>query len=187
MKITNNDEIEHKFLVKDIDFVIKNAYKSNTMVQGYLSKNELSTIRIRITDGINAEYGVKGKQIGCSRKEYEHNIPLDSAKEQVESLSIGIIYKTRYTIKNNNKDWEVDVYEGINKGLIVAEIELESEDEKYNIPDFIGDDITNDDSFSNYKLSLKEPKINNLYISDFNELKLHYNKFSTRNKSTLKI
>ena len=141
-------EIERKYLVKGEPW---KEYKGTYMEQGYLAKNE-ATVRVR-TSSEKAWVTIKGLTHGFSRPEYEYEIPLSDAKEMLDMFcGMNKVSKTRYEIDYKGLTWEVDVFEGKNKGLIVAEVELESEDVEIQLPDWIGKDVTNDPRYRNSNL-----------------------------------
>ena len=141
-------EIERKYLVcgepwKDLN--------GTYMEQGYLAKNE-ATVRVRIS-AETAWLTIKGHTKGITRLEYEYEIPINEAKEMLEMFcGLNKISKTRYKIDFKGLTWEVDVFEGSNKGLVVAEVELESEDIKIELPEWAGKDVTHDPRFRNSSL-----------------------------------
>ncbi len=150
-------EIERKFVVnhnkwKKIKKPIGNLYR-----QGYLLTDPTKTIRVRQTTE-KAFLTIKGLSIGATRPEYEYEIPLNDAKELLENFSISELSKIRYEILHENKIWEVDEFLGDNTGLIVAEIELESEDEKFSIPSWIDVEVTGDDKYYNSNLTIEPYK-----------------------------
>ena len=125
-------EIERKFLVKDDSW--KESAIGTKYIQGYLSKEKDSTIRVRIA-GDEAFITIKSKVVGFSRQEYEYKIPIPDAKKMLDSMCFKpLIIKTRYEIKYQGNIWEVDVFDGENKGLILAEIELSSETQNFENP-----------------------------------------------------
>ncbi len=146
-------EIERKFLVKD-DFIPS----SNTQIkieQAYLSSTSETTVRIRIAD-LKAFITIKGKTTGISRLEYEYEIPFADAQEMIKLSLSTPIKKVRHIIQYKNKKWEVDVFQGENEGLILAECELNSEDETINLPDWVKQEVSGNQKYSNSNLS-KEP------------------------------
>ena len=147
-------EIEHKYLViKDIwGKVIPN--KSVEIKQAYLLTDPEKTIRIR-TKGNAGFITIKGKSNGASRLEFEYEIPIDDANDLINKFCSNLIEKTRHLVIHENHTWEVDEFKGLNAGLIVAEIELNSEDENYLIPDWIDKNVTDDLSYANSNLSIK--------------------------------
>jgi adenylate cyclase len=145
-------EIERKFLVdhNKWDKVEKPAgihYR-----QGYLLAESGRTIRIRISDK-DAFINLKSKSTNVSRSEYEYEIPLEDGRAILDSFTTIGTEKTRYEISYANKVWEVDVFMGDNAGLIVAEIELESEDEKFERPDWVTIEVTEDGRYTNAALA----------------------------------
>ncbi len=146
-------EIERKFLVKSDDFK-EQAFAKNNIAQGYLSSVPERTVRVRIK-GEKAYLTIKGigHQGGMSRFEWENQIPLDEAAELLKLCEKGKIEKTRYEIKSGNHIYEVDEFYGENEGLIMAEIELQSETENFEKPDWLGEEVTNDERYYNAYLS----------------------------------
>ena len=143
-------EIERKFLVNKNLFKPESEYQY--IAQGYLSSTPERTVRVRIKN--NRGYlTVKGKNTGISRSEFEYEIPEDDAKELLELCEPSIIVKKRYIVNFYGSIWEVDVFEGNNEGLIVAEIELKSEDEHFNKPDWLGKEVSFDKKYYNSNLS----------------------------------
>jgi len=145
-------EIERKFLVAG-DFR-EEAFAQEEIMQGYLSSVSERTVRIRIK-GEEAFITVKGEtnESGVSRFEWEKEIPLADARELLKLCEPGIIDKVRYYIANGDHTFEVDVFRGENKGLIVAEIELSSEDESFEKPGWLGKEVTADEHYYNASLS----------------------------------
>ncbi len=146
-------EIERKFLVKSDDFK-EQAFAKNNIAQGYLSSVPERTVRVRIK-GEKAYLTIKGigHQGGMSRFEWENQIPLDEAAELLKLCEKDKIEKTRYEIKSGNHIYEVDEFYGENEGLIMAEIELQSETENFDKPDWLGEEVTNDERYYNAYLS----------------------------------
>ena len=144
-------EIERKFLLKNANWR-KGPNESTKIRQGYLSSNIDRTIRVR-TMGKIGIITIKGRTTNMTRKEYEYEIPFDDATELFELCEQPLIEKTRYKIVYNSKVWEVDEFEGVNQGLILAEIELNSEDEEIEIPEWIGKEVTLDPRYYNSNLA----------------------------------
>jgi adenylate cyclase len=146
-------EIERKFLVKSADFK-EQAFAKNKIAQGYLSSIPERTVRVRVK-GDKAFLTIKGigHQGGMTRFEWENQIPLDEAAELLKLCEKGKIEKTRYEIKLGNHVYEVDEFYGENEGLIMAEIELQSETESFEKPDWLGREVTNDERYYNAYLS----------------------------------
>lgn len=144
-------EIERKFLVhpKLWDALIKP--KGKRIIQSYLSFTPERTVRVRVKD-TSAFITIKGKTEGISRLEYEYPIPVSDAQDMIEQLQLDSINKIRYNIPIDNHIWEVDVFFGENNGLILAEIELESEDEPFTIPNWISKEVSDDSRYYNSNL-----------------------------------
>jgi adenylate cyclase len=122
-------------------------------VQGYLSATSSSSVRVRIEDGQRAWLTIKSAVAGTTRQEFEYEIPAEDAKSLLQ-LGVGSpIAKTRYRVPVDRHVWEVDVFEGANTGLVVAEIELESESEEFSLPDWIGKEISADKRYYNAALT----------------------------------
>uniref|UniRef100_UPI00404A5278 CYTH domain-containing protein n=1 Tax=Flavobacterium sp. TaxID=239 RepID=UPI00404A5278 len=148
-------EIERKFLVLNHDFK-QEAISKSRIAQGYISTNPERTVRIRIK-GDNGYLTIKGisSDSGMSRFEWEKTIELEEAQNLLMLCEPGRIDKHRYEVKVGNHLYEVDVFMGENEGLIVAEIELSSETETFEKPDWLGAEVTNDERFYNAYLSKK--------------------------------
>ena len=148
-------EIERKFLVNS-DVFLKLFKVKNRIVQGYLSSVPERTVRVRIK-GDKGYLTIKGKgnESGLSRMEWEKEIDVKEAEQLLQLCESGVIDKIRYEIESGNHIIEVDVFEGENKGLIMAEIELKSENESYEKPDWLGNEVTGDIKYYNAYLSKK--------------------------------
>lgn len=144
-------EIERKFLLRGDDWRSAPAVHIR---QGYLSREAARTVRVR-TSGDGAWLTIKGKSQGAVRAEFEYAIPLADANTLLELCERPLIEKNRHIIDYAGFTWEVDEFFGANQGLIVAEIELESEDQKFELPPWIGDEVTDDPRYYNSQLSLK--------------------------------
>ncbi|MBZ9627277.1 CYTH domain-containing protein [Psychroflexus sp. CAK1W] len=146
-------EIERKFLVSS-DAFKKEAYKSTRISQGFLNSNKLRTVRIRVTDD-KGFLTIKGKSSasGLSRLEWETEIPKEEAETLLELCEPGQIEKTRYYVNAGQHVFEVDEFYGKNQGLIVAEVELSSEEEVFEKPYWLGDEVTGDAKYYNSMLS----------------------------------
>jgi adenylate cyclase len=146
-------EIERKFLVKSNDFK-EQAFTQHNIAQGYLSSVPERTVRVRIKGkkGFITIKGI-GHSSGMSRFEWENEIPLDEAQELLKLCEKGKIEKTRFEIKSGKHVFEVDEFYGENEGLIMAEIELESETDSFEKPDWLGEEVTNDVRYYNAYLS----------------------------------
>lgn len=147
-------EIERKFLVTSDAW---RALAQGTMYrQGYLNSIKERTVRIR-TVGEKAFLTIKGITVGATRAEYEYEIPFAECNAMLDTLAEKpIIEKKRYKIKYAGLTWEVDEFFGENAGLIVAEVELESEDQKIDKPEWIGNEVSGDPRYFNSNL-IKHP------------------------------
>jgi len=141
-------EIERKFLLHS-DQWQETIKKQDYYRQGYLNKAEQCSIRVRIAND-KAYLNIKSATLGIQRSEYEYEIPMSDANEILNSFSLGpIIEKTRYFVDIGKHTWEIDVFEGDNKGLVVAEIELEHENEAFERPSWLGDEVSDDPRYYN--------------------------------------
>jgi adenylate cyclase len=148
-------EIERKFLVKNDKW--KSSVESEaTMKQGYLASVDKASIRVRVAKG-RAHLNIKSATLGIRRSEYEYEIPLDDGEEMLANLANGsVIDKVRYKVRCGDHLWELDVFHGDNAGLIVAELELAAEDETFEIPDWVGEEVSGDVRYYNSSL-VKHP------------------------------
>ena len=144
-------EIERKFLVTG-DFKAF-ADKSVRVVQGYLSSVPERTVRVRVK-GERGFITVKGlgSESGASRFEWEKEIPVDEALEMLKICEPGLIDKIRYLVEVGEHTFEIDEFYGDNEGLVVAEVELASEDEAFERPDWLGKEVTGDPRYYNSSL-----------------------------------
>lgn len=145
-------EIERKFLIDRDDFLnIKNLKQGEVYTQGYLLFNADKTIRIRTTLD-KAFLTIKNKTVGITRDEYEYEIPYTDGVELLKDCAIKI-EKVRYKIRIDNKLWEIDEFFGANAGLLLGEVELESEDEIITIPPWAYREVSKDYRFYNVNLA----------------------------------
>lgn len=143
-------EIERKFLVTSDAWMQQG--EPVLLRQGYLSSHPSRVVRVRI-EGNGAVMTIKGKNVGASRGEWEYPIPMDDAREFLDKLcEQPIIEKYRRRIPYAGFVWEVDEFLGANAGLVVAEIELPSEDQAFDKPDWIGEEVTHDKRYLNSNL-----------------------------------
>ncbi|EMR02827.1 CYTH domain-containing protein [Cesiribacter andamanensis] len=126
-------EIERKFLVDKTLWQQLEKPQGTYLRQGYLSTDPARTVRVRIA-GERAYLTIKGKTTGISRSEWEYPIPLADARALLDELIPASIEKRRYVIEFEGRHWEVDAFEGANQGLLVAELELQSEEEAFALP-----------------------------------------------------
>jgi CYTH domain-containing protein len=146
-------EIERKFLVKSNDFINESSCL-NRIVQGYLNSDPERTVRVRIKS--NKGYlTIKGKSSdsGMSRFEWEKEINIHEADALLSLCEKGVLDKTRYEVMVGLHVFEVDVFAGENKGLVLAEVELKSEDEDFEKPIWLGEEVTSDARYYNSYLS----------------------------------
>ena len=124
------------------------------MIQGYLCAEEGHNVRVR-TEGSRAVLTIKGGRVGISRPEFEYEIPFGHAQELMKLAVGSLVKKTRYYHREGKHVWEVDVFDGDNEGLMVAEIELNSEDEPFVKPSWVGEEVSHDPRYSNSNLSIE--------------------------------
>lgn len=146
-------EIERKFLVVSEAFK-SDALRQNKIAQGYLSTHTERTVRVRIK-GEKGYLTIKGEsnETGLSRFEWEKEISVAEAKQLLELCEKGVIEKIRYEIQVGEHLFEVDEFQGENHGLYIAEVELQSETEQFEKPNWLGQEVTNDHRYYNSYLS----------------------------------
>jgi CYTH domain-containing protein len=141
-------EIERKFLVKGSDW----KTNAGTVIgQGYLNREKNRTVRVRIA-GDQAFLTIKGPSVGASRLEFEYAIPNSDGLELLSLCEGAPISKTRHVVIYGGMKWEIDEFHGANDGLVVAEIELDAEDQEYARPSWIGREVTDDPRYFNSNL-----------------------------------
>ena len=143
-------EIERKYLVRN------DAWREATVGilfrQGYLSTEPDRTVRVRL-EGDIGKLTIKGKTEGIRRSEYEYQIPLQEATELLNTLCLRpLIEKTRYRVEHAGLIWEIDEFYGANEGLVMAEVELESEDTEISLPDWVGQEVSDNPRYNNANL-----------------------------------
>jgi len=144
------NEIERKFLVSSDGWRLFGP--GTRYRQGYLSTVPERSVRVRVA-GDEGFLTIKGKTVNATRAEYEYAIPVSEANELLDHLcERPLIEKTRYRISHRGLVWEVDEFEGENTGLIVAEVELETEDQAVALPDWAGEEVTGDPRYYNASL-----------------------------------
>ncbi len=143
-------EIERKFLVTN-DSWRTSAGPGQVCRQGYLCSGNGKTVRVRLI-GTQAFLTIKGPTEGIARSEFEYEIPLDDA-EAMLPLCGNLVEKTRYLIPHAGMTWELDVFAGKNKGLVMAEVELKSEDQSVDLPDWTGEEVSGDPRYYNAYLA----------------------------------
>lgn len=146
-----NKEIERKYLLKDDSWNRSSSFTAFYCRQGY---NGVFRVRTMADKGYIT---IKGKTDGITRVEFEYEVPLNEAEEMLEMFCTKLfIEKTRYLIQHEGFTWEVDQFHGDNEGLVVAEVELESEDIIPPLPDWVGEEVSTDSKYYNYNL-IKQP------------------------------
>jgi len=145
-------EMERKFLVNHNKWQDLTKPEGKQLRQGYILSDPNKTIRVRIADK-QAWLTIKGISVGATRLEYEYEIPLEEAAELLDNFSENELEKTRHEITYAGKLWEIDVFSGDNDGLIVAEIELQAEDEQFDLPDWIAEEVTHEKKYYNSNLT----------------------------------
>lgn len=150
-------EIERKFLV-DVHN-LPQLVNGKVIKQAYIKTQDNTVVRVRIK-GDKGYLTIKGENKGMVRSEFEYEIPLNDANEMINTLCARpVISKIRYELKIDAHIWEVDIFEEENKGLVIAEIELPSEDEKISLPYWIKEEVTSDSRYYNSNL-ISNPYIN---------------------------
>jgi adenylate cyclase len=145
-------EIERKFLVRDCSW--QNAVGTPALLrQAYLCRGQTSSLRIRIIDNATATLTVKSAGATIRRLEFEYSIPLADANKLFDLREGAIIEKQRYKLPQRGLTWEIDVFQGGNEGLVIAEIELPHEDQQFEKPRWVGLEITSDPRYSNMGLA----------------------------------
>lgn len=144
-------EIERRFLVSGSQWR-QSANTGTDYRQGYLSIDQERTIRVRVSND-GAYITVKGPMIGFIRSEYEYSIPTQDAEQMLQTVCLQpIIEKTRYRLTYQDVDWEIDEFHSQNRGLIVAEVELEAENQVFEPPEWIGEEVTENPRYLNSQL-----------------------------------
>ncbi|MFM8964623.1 MAG: CYTH domain-containing protein [Sphingomonadales bacterium] len=143
-------EIERKFLVANDDWKKSKCIGQRELKQAYLLREEDRSVRIRITDNM-AFFTIKLGS-GLTRSEFEYEIPQDEANEMIEEAGLACLHKTRYYIQHGSDTWELDVFHGALEGLLLAELELENEDQTFDYPSWLGQEVTFDSAYPNANL-----------------------------------
>jgi len=146
-------EIERKFLVANESW--RDAVRDESRYeQGYLAVTDQCAVRVRI-EGEKARLNIKNATLDIERQEYEYTVPVADAREMLTSLCAGrSLSKTRYRVEHGDNTWEVDVFEGANEGLVLAEIELESRDQTFTIPPWVGEEVSGNPRYLNSSLAM---------------------------------
>ncbi len=147
-------EIERKFLVNGDDWR-DGVERSESMVQGYLASTDDCTVRVRL-EGSIAKLNIKSAGLDIQRSEFEYDIPAADAAEILESLcGQRVVRKTRHFHPAGDHVFEIDVFEGANAGLVVAEVELASRDESFERPPWLGEEVSADPRYLNSNLATR--------------------------------
>lgn len=146
------DEIERKFLVRG-EAWREAADRGCLIEQAYLALTDAVSIRIRIRDTVAATLTIKSRAVALRRQEFEFVIPVDQAAELITLRTGSLIEKMRYKVPCGDLVWEIDVFEGTNAGLVIAEIELEREDQAFELPAWLGEEITGTARYYNASLA----------------------------------
>jgi len=142
-------EIERKFLVRNDHWRTPSGVRYS---QGYLNRDRERTVRVRIA-GVRGFLTIKGRSVGASRAEFEYEIPLADAQALLALCDGPLVEKIRHLVPHAGMSWEVDEFLGDNAGLVVAEIELSSEDQAFEHPDWLGEEVTTDPRYYNSSLA----------------------------------
>ena len=148
-------ETERKFLVRG-DGWKGQVTRSRTIVQAYLASTPAAAIRVRISDEASATLTLKSAEPGMTRSEFEYDIPLEDARQLLELRTGTTIEKRRHIVPAGSLAWEVDVFGGAHEGLVMAEIELPSQDIAFERPDWLGEEVTGDRRYYNASMALGE-------------------------------
>tara|TARA_B100000029_G_scaffold516704_1_gene632906 strand:- start:955 stop:1404 length:450 start_codon:yes stop_codon:yes gene_type:complete len=143
-------EIERKFLVTSKDY--RSESKKIDIEQAYFVANKNLSIRIRI-EGLIASINIKTYKTERTNNEFEYTIPIDEARYLINKTKYKIIKKTRYLYNYKGKIWEIDEFKDKHLGLVIAEIELNEENEKFELPSWVGKEITCDPQYRNSNLA----------------------------------
>jgi adenylate cyclase len=145
-------EIERKFLVHSDEWRAL-ADEGQLIKQGYLSSEGKATVRVRTFDDQHAVITLKGKLSGITRPEYEYPIPINDARELLALAQPHVLEKKRFDVSYAGLTWEVDVFEGRHQRLVIAEIELVSADQEFDLPSWVGEEVSHDERYYNASLA----------------------------------
>ena len=144
-------EIERKFLVQHDK--LPALHDATLIQQAYIPTSNSTTVRIRLAE-TRALLTIKTQAVNLTRREYEYAIPVVDAREMLEEVcGDNLVEKQRYLVQHAGLTWEIDVFMGNNQGLIVAEVELEREDQHIDLPDWVDEEVSHDRRYSNFYLS----------------------------------
>jgi adenylate cyclase len=145
-------EIERKFLIRS-DGWRGLVTRIRRIRQGYLATGEKAAVRVRCADGDDGTLTIKTARAGAVREEFEFPIPCADAEQLLSLCGGAVVEKLRHDVAYGGVLWEVDVFQGANLGLAVAEVELDSEDQAIDRPDWVGEEVTHDNRYYNAKLA----------------------------------
>jgi adenylate cyclase len=145
-------EIERKFRVAGESWKLRVA-RTRRLRQAYLTKNGRLSVRVRIDGNESATLTIKAARSGMERHEYEYAIPLADAEELMLHREGSIISKVRHIVPIDGLSWEIDIFDGENAGLVIAEIELDRPDRHFERPDWLGEEVTGDRRYYNADLA----------------------------------
>ena len=146
-------EIERKFLVVN-DSWRSQVVRRRPFEQGYLAITGDCAVRVRV-DGERAALNIKNATLDIQRQEYEYPIPLADAREMLDSLCLGrSLRKVRHWVEHDGDVWEVDVFEGQNQGLVLAELEVEHREQRFSVPGWVGREVSGDERYLNSYLAV---------------------------------
>ncbi|MFM6935501.1 MAG: CYTH domain-containing protein [Flavobacteriales bacterium] len=143
-------EIERKYLLQSIEWEKETILSKSEIKQAYLFEDREKSVRIRVKNQ-GAFLTIK-MGAGMTRYEFEYEIPKEDALQLIEVAKLKCLSKTRYEVQFSGETWEIDVFHGKYEGLILAEIELEAEDHEFNLPPWIGSEVTGDPAYLNVEL-----------------------------------
>ena len=147
-------EIERKFLVDAKAWEIQPKGIPAIISQSYLLNTIEKTIRLRIKDK-DAYITIKGPTKGITREEFEYKIPMADAQIMIDTFNLKVLTKKRFEVRMNKTLWEIDVFEGLNAGLILAEVELQTEHQEISLPEWVGKEVSQDARYYNAALSIQ--------------------------------
>jgi adenylate cyclase len=142
-------EIERKFLVRGTEWKSTEGVRVS---QGYLNRDQARTVRVRLAAD-KAFLTIKGRSIGASRAEFEYEIPFSDGEQLLNLCDGPVVQKVRYAVAHQGLTWEVDEFLGDNAGLVVAEVELSSEDQHFERPSWVAEEVTEDPRYFNSALA----------------------------------
>lgn len=141
-------EIEYKFLVDHAAWNAAEKPEPEEIIQAYIARTDTTTVRVR-TKGAKAFLTLKGKTVGRTRSEFEYEVPMEEAREMMRLFTTRSLRKFRYTLEFKGRFWEVDVFKDTLDGLIIAELEVGSEEESFDLPDWVTSDVSDDPQYFN--------------------------------------